>query len=370
MSQPSQNYIDKITRWAQGGVELSRMNLRPDQRFRALLVMNAYRLMIENPTAQPRMVVKNLAARDYALIAANAEMGIAEDVELMQVLGIRRDPQTGAVSARRDTEIANDIYCVNALVGRLNVSQNHLDKLLYQANTRWLSKFGQQTGNVSAIREAQRNLEKMNNDWKEDANPADALKPGAERNITGDISIIKPDRTNYTDDELRDLTPSDLKKDISDRLERLYEIKEKEEGEGRMRELERMVLLRVVDNLWMDHIDAMDQLKSGIGLRAIGQQDPAAEYAKEGFDMFEQLIGNIQEDTVRYCYGITSQTGSRRRVVVSGGVASKSEFKDEGAGQTVTRTAGRNSHEISTAADAASATETTVFFRVAANCFL
>lgn len=203
MSQPSQNYIDKITRWAQGGVELSRMNLRPDQRFRALLVMNAYRLMIENPTAQPRKVVQNLAARDYALIVANAEMGIAEDVELMQVLGIRRDPQTGAVSARRDTEIANDIYCVNALVGRLNVSQNHLDKLLYQANTRWLSKFGQQTGNVSAIREAQRNLEKMNNDWKEDANPADALKPGAERNITSDISIIKPDRTCYTPEELR-----------------------------------------------------------------------------------------------------------------------------------------------------------------------
>lgn len=225
MSQPSQNYIDKITRWAQGGVELSRMNLRPDQRFRALLVMNAYRLMIENPTAQPRKVVQNLAARDYALIVANAEMGIAEDVELMQVLGIRRDPQTGAVSARRDTEIANDIYCVNALVGRLNVSQNHLDKLLYQANTRWLSKFGQQTGNVSAIREAQRNLEKMNNDWKEDANPADALKPGAERNITGDISIIKPDRENYTDDELRQFA-----KKIGAKFEDVQEFVEGQDG--------------------------------------------------------------------------------------------------------------------------------------------
>ena len=225
MSQPSQNYIDKITRWAQGGVELSRMNLRPDQRFRALLVMNAYRLMIENPTAQPRKVVQNLAARDYALIVANAEMGIAEDVELMQVLGIRRDPQTGAVSARRDTEIANDIYCVNALVGRLNVSQNHLDKLLYQANTRWLSKFGQQTGNVSAIREAQRNLEKMNNDWKEDANPADALKPGAERNITGDISIIKPDRSNYSEKELRDFA-----KKIGAKFEAVQEFVDGEDG--------------------------------------------------------------------------------------------------------------------------------------------
>lgn len=224
MSQPSQNYIDKITRWAQGGVELSRMNLRPEQKFRALLVMNAYRLMIENPTAQPRMVVKNLAARDYALIAANAEMGIAEDVELMQVLGIRKNEQ-GVVSARRECEIANDIYCVNQLVGRLNVSQNHLDKLLYQANTRWLSKFGQQTGNVSAIREAQRNLETINNNWKEDANPADALKPGVERNITGDISIIKPDRTCYTPEELRNFA-----KRIGAKFEDVQEFIENEDG--------------------------------------------------------------------------------------------------------------------------------------------
>ena len=224
MSQPSPNYIEKITLWAQGGVELSRMNLRPDQRFRALLVMNAYRLIIENPTASARTIVKNIAARDYALIVANAEMGVAEDQELMQILGIRRNEQ-GVISARRECEIANDVYCVNQLVGRLNVSQNHLDKLLYQANTRWLSKFGQQTGNVSAIREAQRNLEKMNNDWKEDANPADALKPGVERNITGDISIIKPDRKNYTDEELRQFA-----KKIGVKQEDVQEFVENEDG--------------------------------------------------------------------------------------------------------------------------------------------
>ena len=225
MSQPSQGYIDKITRWAQGGIELGKLNLRPDQRFRALLVMNAYRLMIENPTASPRKVVQNLAARDYALILSNAEMGSEQDKETVEALGIRRDPKTGAITPRRDTEIANDIYCVNLLVGRLNVSQNHLDKLLYQSNTRWLSKFGQQTGNVSAIREAQRNLEKMNNDWNDDANPADALKPGVERNITGDISVIKPDRTNYTDEELRAFA-----KKIGAKMEDVQEFVEGQDG--------------------------------------------------------------------------------------------------------------------------------------------
>ena len=105
MSQPSQNYIDKITRWAQGGVELSRMNLRPDQRFRALLVMNAYRLMIENPTAQPRKVVQNLAARDYALIVANAELGIAEDAELAVLRAVRTtaESQISAKTAAKQT---------------------------------------------------------------------------------------------------------------------------------------------------------------------------------------------------------------------------------------------------------------------------
>ena len=62
-----------------------------------------------------------------------------------------------------------------------------------------------------------------------------------------------------------------------------------------MRELERMILLRVVDNKWMDHIDAMDQLRHGIGLRALGQQDPASAYADEGFEMFEMMIRAIKK---------------------------------------------------------------------------
>ena len=96
---------------------------------------------------------------------------------------------------------------------------------VYQSNIRWLSKFGQQTGNVSAIREAQRGLEKTNNDWKDDANPADALKPGVERNITGDISVIKPDRTNYTDEELRAFA-----KKIGAKMEDVQEFVEGQDG--------------------------------------------------------------------------------------------------------------------------------------------
>ena len=69
-----------------------------------------------------------------------------------------------------------------------------------------------------------------------------------------------------------------------------------------MRELERVVLLRNVDTKWMDHIDAMTELRNGIGLRAYGQYDPVVEYKREGFDMFDAMIDSIREDTVRMIY--------------------------------------------------------------------
>jgi hypothetical protein len=224
MSQPSQNFIDKVTRWAYGGLALEQVHFSPAQRFRALLVLDCYHKFMENPTTPVRDIVRRIAMRNYSLMLAKADMGDEESREVCEAVGIRRD-KDGNIPPRKENEIANDIYCVNALVGRLNVSQNHLDKLLYQANTRWLSKFGQQTGNVSAIREAQRNLEKMNNDWKEDANPADAMKPGAERNITSDISIIKPDRTCYTPEELRSFA-----KKIGAKFEDVQEFIENEDG--------------------------------------------------------------------------------------------------------------------------------------------
>ncbi len=84
-----------------------------------------------------------------------------------------------------------------------------------------------------------------------------------------------------------------------------------------MRELERMALLRVVDEYWMDHIDAMQELRQGIGLRAYGQSDPVVEYKREGYDMFEQMIAAIQEETLRRLFTVrlrTNQEIKRERV--------------------------------------------------------
>jgi hypothetical protein len=169
-------------------------------------------------------MVQNIAARDYAMLMQNAALGSEEAQAMVKALGITRN-DAGVVSARRETEIANDIYVVNQLVGRLSVAKNHIQRAMYEDNIEWLIGFARKTGNVTAMREAQRNLEKINNDFKDEQNPADAMKPGAERNITGDISIIKPDRTNYTDEELKAFA-----KKIGAKFEDVQEMIQNEDG--------------------------------------------------------------------------------------------------------------------------------------------
>ncbi len=98
---------------------------------------------------------------------------------------------------------------------------------------------------------------------------------------------------------------------------KIYSAKEESIGSERMREIERVILLQAVDNHWIDHIDAMDQLRQGIGLRAIGQQDPVIAYTNEGFDMFNEMNMHIKEDTIKYLFNITveEQPVERKQVI-------------------------------------------------------
>ena len=138
---------------------------------------------------------------------------------------------------------------------------------------------------------------------------------------------------HYDEDAIHDLTAEQLEADAVAEFHRLYDEKEAEIGADRMREVEKMIMLRVVDNRWMDHIDAMDDLKQGIGLRALGHLDPAVAYANEGFDMFEEMIGDIREETVRYCFNVTINTSTERKTVIKGGQGRKDEYKDTAASE-------------------------------------
>ena len=108
----------------------------------------------------------------------------------------------------------------------------------------------------------------------------------------------------------------ELKHLLKERAVKLYEAKETEFPEPeQFRELERVVLLKVIDRKWMDHIDDMDQLRQGIGLQAYGQRDPLVEYKMAGFDMFDEMIAGIQEDTIRLLYHVQVEQKVEREQV-------------------------------------------------------
>ena len=112
---------------------------------------------------------------------------------------------------------------------------------------------------------------------------------------------VKTEVKAILDIELNDVNDNtqELIEELYNKVIENYTAKEKEIGEQTLRELERVVMLKVVDQKWMDHIDAMDELKDGIGLRAYGQKDPVAQYKIEGFDMFDQMVNDIKIDVVK-----------------------------------------------------------------------
>ena len=107
------------------------------------------------------------------------------------------------------------------------------------------------------------------------------------------------DTFQFTEDDAADKTQQDFTDLFLEAAEKTYEAKEAEIGTPLMRELERVIMLRVVDEYWMDHIDAMTELRQGIGLRSYAQTDPVVAYKKEGYEMFEAMVAAIQEETLR-----------------------------------------------------------------------
>ena len=111
--------------------------------------------------------------------------------------------------------------------------------------------------------------------------------------------LTKEDDFNYTTDDLNTIDRKDIVKLLQERADALYAEREEMFGTENMREIERICLLKVVDTKWMDHIDAMEELKRGIYLRSYAQRDPVVEYRIEGFAMFDEMIAAIREDTAR-----------------------------------------------------------------------
>ena len=126
-------------------------------------------------------------------------------------------------------------------------------------------------------------------------------------------AIFDIDMEDISGLNIKDVHKDELIDMLTEHALKKYEAKEREFTPERFREVERIVLLQVVDDKWMDHIDAMDQLKQGIGLRSMAQEDPARAYAIEGFDMFEAMNEAIKEDTLRILFHVEDPSKVKRK---------------------------------------------------------
>ncbi|MGI6413253.1 MAG: preprotein translocase subunit SecA [Syntrophomonadaceae bacterium] len=132
---------------------------------------------------------------------------------------------------------------------------------------------------------------------------AGETKYSDEWDLAGMITYIEQNiipQVDFTHEDLLGMTKEEAAEFIITRARQYYENREQELGQETIRELEKAILLRIIDQKWMDHIDAMDQLRNGISLRAYAQRDPLIEYKFEAFEAFQQMVYSIKEDVVRY----------------------------------------------------------------------
>ncbi len=142
--------------------------------------------------------------------------------------------------------------------------------------------------------------------------------------------LAKPDDFQFTAQQLEDTSREEIAQTLTDRAMAIYEAKEKMYGDPIMREIERVILLKTVDRYWMDHIDNMDELRKGIHLRAYGQKDPVVMYRLEGFEMFDQMIASIREDTARLMLTVQLRAKEEpKREQVAKPTATSSDGTDE-----------------------------------------
>ena len=146
--------------------------------------------------------------------------------------------------------------------------------------------------------------------------------------------LLTEEDLQYSEDELKTISKDDIKAELIQKVDDLSASREELFGEQVTRELERVVMLKCVDVQWMDHIDAMEQLKRGIHLRGYAQRDPVVEYRNEGYDMFDQMIANIRDDTTRLFLSakiqvIDEQEAPKEMVESGAGAAVKISNRDE-----------------------------------------
>ena len=200
MSQITQGTLARIDKWLAQGISIETMFPNLEQRYRMQLCAEYYKRWVQNNDIDPRTTCRNIARRDYELFINQAAQGNKEAVAMIQALGITVDDE-GNVKNRTITELNNDVAVCNHIIRFFTTDESPRHKAMYLSSAEWLIRTGKQQNNDRAVDKGMQALANIYGNFQEEKDATDEMPDMSRIAITQDVSIVKRDRINYTDEE-------------------------------------------------------------------------------------------------------------------------------------------------------------------------
>lgn len=199
MSQITQNTLQRIDRWLSFGSSIEAAFPKLEQRYRMQLCAEFYKRWCQNNDIDPRTTCRNIARRDYDLYFSRAAQGDKDAQAMMLALGITVDDD-GNIKPRSVTEINNDVAVCNHIIRFFQTDETPRHKAMFLSSAEWLIRTGKQQNNDRAVSKGMEALSKVYHDFEEEKDATEEMPDMSRIAITQDVSIVKRDRVNYTDE--------------------------------------------------------------------------------------------------------------------------------------------------------------------------
>lgn len=200
MSGLTQNTLSRIDKWLSYGTSIETAFPKLEQRYRMQVCSEFYKRWVQNKDIDPRTVCRNIARRDYELFFNQAAQGNKDAQAMMIALKITLDDE-GNICPRTVTELNNDVLVCNHLIRFFQTDESPRHKAMFLGSAEWLIRTGKQQNNDRAVAKGMEALAKVYKDFDEERDATDEMPDMSRIAITQDVSIVKRDRINYTDEE-------------------------------------------------------------------------------------------------------------------------------------------------------------------------
>lgn len=199
MSQITQGTLTRIDKWLSFNTSIEAAFPKPEQRYRMQLCTEFYKRWLQNKDIDPRTTCRNIARRDYELFFDQASQGNKKAQEMMVALHISLDNE-GHIKPRTVTELNNDVTVCNHLIAFMQTDDRPRHKAMYESGAEWLIRMGKQQNNDRAVAKGMDALATIYNNFTEEKDATDEMPDMSRISITQDVSIVKRDRVNYSDE--------------------------------------------------------------------------------------------------------------------------------------------------------------------------